>query len=196
MCVVCALCACVFLHSLTSAHLHLAGIALPTPVPCHTGSRRPTAPCVPCCTISAFGAVPHCLLLCTSLHCTVCALLHCSCGHRVVGIGHCFSASAHWAAQPVQRTTSLPRGSGHRNSCKTLPHCLGAVGTGTHAMHRHSVRRQWAVQHVRYTASLPGGSGQCNSCNALLHSMGVVGTGTPAIHCLTAWGQWAMGLMQ
>ena len=78
--VVCALCACVLLPSRTSAHSHLAGIALPTPLPSHKGSRRPSAPCVPRCTMSAFCVVSHCLLLSTTLHCTVCALLHCSCG--------------------------------------------------------------------------------------------------------------------
>ena len=64
----CALCASVLLHSRTCAHSHLAGIALPTPVPSHTGSRRPSAPCVPRCTISPFCVVPLCLVLCTALH--------------------------------------------------------------------------------------------------------------------------------
>ena len=121
VCVVCALCACVFLHSLTSAHLHLAGIALPTPVPCHTGSRRPTAPCVPRCTVNAFCAVPHCLLLCTSLHCTALCVPCCT---AVVGRGL-------WAVG----TASLPRRTGQCNPCNALPHCLEAVGTGTPAIH-------------------------------------------------------------
>ena len=35
----------------------------------------------------------------------------------------------------VQCTASLPGGSGQCNSCNTLPHCLGAVGSATAAMH-------------------------------------------------------------
>ena len=72
----CALCASVLLYSRTSAQSHLAGIALPTPVHSHTGSSRPTAPCVPRCTISTFCAVPHWLVLCTALHCVCPAALH------------------------------------------------------------------------------------------------------------------------
>ena len=75
MCVVCALCVSVLLHSRTSALSHLAGTALPTPVRSHTGSHWSTAPCVPRCTISAFCVVPHCLVLCTALHCVCPAAL-------------------------------------------------------------------------------------------------------------------------
>ena len=69
MCVVCEMYVGVLLHSRTSAYSHLAGIAPPTPVRCHIGSHRPTAPRVPRCTISAFRVVPHYLVLCTALHC-------------------------------------------------------------------------------------------------------------------------------
>ena len=63
----------------TSAQSHLAGFALLTPVHGHTGSSGPTAPCVLRCTIStlcALCAVPHCLVLCTALHCVCPAALH------------------------------------------------------------------------------------------------------------------------
>ena len=96
-------------------------------------------------------------------------------------------------------------------SCNTLPHCLGAVGSGPPPIQCVSAWGQWAVDLLQYTASLPGGSGQwtsCNtaslprgsgqwtSCNTLPHCLGVVGSGPPAIHCPTAWGQWAVGLPQ
>ena len=35
-------------------------------------------------------------------------------------------------------TGSLLGGSGQWDSCNALPHCLGAVGNGTPAMHRHT----------------------------------------------------------
>ena len=60
----------------TCAQSHLASIARPTPVHCHTGSSRPTAPCVPRCTISTLCAVPHCFVLCATLHCVCPAALH------------------------------------------------------------------------------------------------------------------------
>ena len=55
---------------------HLAGTVLPMPVHGHTGSKGPTAPCVPCCTISTLCAVRHCLVLCSALHCVCLAALH------------------------------------------------------------------------------------------------------------------------
>ena len=74
---------------------------------------------------------------CCALHCTACALLHCSCGQRAVGSGtpamHCHTAWRPWAVELLLRTAALPGGSGQWNSCNTLP---------------------W-------------GSGLCNSCNAL-----------------------------
>ena len=60
----------------TSAQSHLAGAALLTPVHGHTGSSGPTAPCVLRCTIRTLCAVPHCLVLCTALHCVCPAALH------------------------------------------------------------------------------------------------------------------------
>ena len=177
----------------TCAQSHLASTALLTPVHGHTGSSGPTAPCVLRCTISTLCAVPHCLVLCTALHCVCPAALHL----WAVGIGQC-------------------------NSCNALPHCLWAVGSATRTMHCLTAWGQWAVQLLQYTASLPQGSGQWNSCNALPHCVVAVGSGTPAMcgppswgdgescpvggrcrqngtramHCLTTCGQWAVQLVQ
>ena len=96
----------------------------------------------------------------------------------------------------MHNSAPLPGGSGQCNSCNALPHCLGAVGSGTPAMHCLTAWGYWAVQLLQYTAPLPGGSGQRNSCNALPHCPGAVGSGTPATHCLTAWEQWAVQLLQ
>ena len=123
---------------------------------------------------------------------------------------------SHWSTAPcvqlLQCTTSLPGGSGQWHSCNALPHCLGAVGSATPAMHCLTAWGQWtaqllkctaslpwgqwAVQLLQCTASLPGGSGQCNSCNALPHCLGAADSATPAMHCPTAWGQWAVQLLQ
>ena len=95
----------------------------------------------------------------------------------------------------VQCTAPLPGGSGQLNSCNALSHCLGAVGSGTPAMHYLTARGQWALELLQYTASLPGGSGQSNSCNALPHCLGAVGGATPAMHCPTAWGAMGSGTL-
>ena len=108
----------------------------------------------------------------------------------------CPTAWGQWTVQILQRTASLPGGSGQCNSCNALPHCLGAVDSATPAMHCPTAWGHWAVQLLQYTAALPGGSGQRNSCNALPHCPGAVGSGTPATHCLTAWEQWAVQLLQ
>ena len=39
-----------------------------------------------------------------------------------------------------------------------LPHCLGAVGSATPAMHCLTAWGQWAVELLQCTASLPWGS--------------------------------------
>ena len=87
--------------------------------------------------------------------------MHCPSALGAVGSGtpaiHCLTAWGQWAVELLQRTASLPWGSGQWNSCHTLPHC-------------------------------PGGSGQCNSCNTVPHCLGAVGSRTPAMHCLTALG--------
>ena len=109
---------------------------------------------------------------------------------------HCPTAWGQWAVQFLQCTASLPGGSGQCNSCNTLPHCLGAVGSGPPSIHGLTAWGQWAVDLLQYTAALPGGSGQWTSFNALLHCLGAVGSGPPATHCLTAWGQWAVDFLQ
>ena len=136
---------------------------------------------------------------------------------------HCLGA----VVQLLQCTASLPGGGGQwnfcnarahqlggrgvlprkwsplkeRNSCNALPHCLGAVGSGTLVTHCLFVRAQWAVEVLQCTASLLGGSGQCNSCNALPHRLGTWavevsqcagppagGTGSPAKAAVGAYG--------
>ena len=69
-----------------------------------------------------------------------------------------------------------------------MPHCLGAVGSGSPA----ACLGLRATDLLLHTASLPGGSGQWNSCYTPPHCLGAVGSGTPAIHRRTAWGQWAV----
>ena len=192
MCVVCALCVSVLWHSRTSALSHLADTALPTPARCHTGSHLPTAPCVPRCTTSAFSVVPHCLALGTTLHC-VCPAAPLLWAGQWAALR---TAWGLWAMEIALRTASLPGGGGQCNSCNALPHCPGAVGSATPAMHCLSALGQWAVQLLQRTASLPGGSGRRNSRNALPHCLGAVGSATPAMHCLTALGQWAVELLQ
>ena len=87
---------------------------------------------------------------------------------------HCHNAWGQWALELVQRIASLPRGSGQCNSCKTLPHRLGTVGSGTLAMHGPT---SWGDGE-----SCPRGG--CSLKSATL-----------AMHCLTAWGQWAVQLL-
>ena len=67
----------------------------------------------------------------------------------------------------LQRMASLSGGSGRWNSCNTRPQCLGAVGSGTLAIHCLTAWGQWAVQLLQYSATVPGGTGQWNSSNTL-----------------------------
>ena len=48
---------------------------------------------------------------------------------------HYLTALGQWAVELLQCTASLPGGSGQCNSCNALPRRLGAVGSGTPAMH-------------------------------------------------------------
>ena len=90
--------------------------------------------------------------------------------------------------QLLQRTASLPGGSGQCSLCNALPlcpgavgsgppamHCLtawvGAVGSATPAIHGRIAWGQWAVQLLQCIASLPWSSRQWNSCNALPHCL-------------------------
>ena len=100
------------------------------------------------------------------------------------------TAWGQWAVQLLQCTATLPEGSGQRNSCNALPHCLWAVGSEARALHRHTVWAQWAVELLSFTASLPRGGGQWKCCNALPHCLGAQGNATPAIHSHTPWGRW------
>ena len=50
-----------------------------------------------------------------------------------------------WQLELLSCTASLPRRGGHWNSCNALPHGLGAVGSGTPAMHCHTAHRPQAV---------------------------------------------------
>ena len=47
----------------------------------------------------------------------------------------CLTAWGLWAVDLLQCTAPLPGGSGQWTSCNALPHSLGAVGSGTPAMH-------------------------------------------------------------
>ena len=85
---------------------------------------------------------------------------------------HCHTASGQWAAQLLQCTASPPWGRGQWNSCQTLPHCLGAMGSRTPAMHHLTAWRQWAVEFLQSTP-------RC---------LKAVGSTTPVMHCHTAWG--------
>ena len=109
-----------------------------------------------------------------------------------------------WALQLLQCTVPLPGGSGQWNSCNAPPHCLGAVGIGTPAMHCRTAWGQWAMGLLRHTtprpwgqwavglpqcaALLPGSSGQWISCKTLPFCLGAVGSRTRATHRLTTWG--------
>ena len=64
-----------------------------------------------------------------------------------------------WAKELLQCSASLPVGSGQWNSCNALPHCLGAVGNASPAMHCHTAWGQWAVELLQCSGTLPGGSG-------------------------------------
>ena len=72
---------------------------------------------------------------------------------------HCLTARGQGVAQLLQCTATLPVGSGQWNSYNALPHCLGAVGSGSPAMHCLTAWGQWAVDFLQCTGTLPGGSG-------------------------------------
>ena len=178
-CVVCAPCVSVLLHSRTGALSHLPDTAGLTPMRSHTGSHWSTAPCVPRCTISAFCVVPHCLVLCTTLHCVCAAALllwaegsgQCNALSRrmeAVGSGtpalHCRIAWGQWAVELLPYTAPLPWGSGPGISCIALPLCLEAMVRASHALLCLTAWRQW-----------------------VLH--------TSTTHYLAAPGQWAVELL-
>ena len=87
-------------------------------------------------------------------------------------------------------------GSGQCNSCHTLPHCLGAVGSASAAMHCLTAWGHWAAELLQCAGLPAGGTGSPTqkrsvpkerySCNALPHYPEAVGSATPAMHCLAA----------
>ena len=60
----------------------------------------------------------------------------------------------------LQCTATPPGGSGRCNSCNTLPHYLGAVGSVTPAMHCHTAWGQWAVERLQCAGPPAGGTGK------------------------------------
>ena len=70
--------------------------------------------------------------------------------HRLTGWGH-------WAVQLLQCTATLPWG--RWNSCNAVPHCLGAVGSATLAMHCHTAWGRWAVELLQCAGPPTGGTG-------------------------------------
>ena len=114
------------------------------------------------------------------------ALLHClgAVGSATPAM-HCHTAWGQWAVQLLQCTATTPRGSWQWNSCNArahqlggrgvlprrqslpkeryscnaLPHCLGAVGNGTPAMHRLTTSGQWAMELLQCAGPPAGGTG-------------------------------------
>ena len=64
------------------------------------------------------------------------------------------------------------RGNGQWNSCNTLPHCPGAVGSAASAIQCLTAWGHWAVELMQYTASARGANEQLKSCNAVPHHAG------------------------
>ena len=94
-------------------------------------------------------------------------------------VTHCLTAWWQWAVELLQRTASLPGGSGQWNSCNALPHCLGAVGSAIPAVHYLAAWGQW----------------QWNPCNAPPYYLGAMGNATSAVHRRTPRGQRAVELL-
>ena len=100
----------------------------------------------------------------------------------------------------------------HWKTCNALPHCLGAmgsrtpamhcltalgvVGSGTPAWHYHNAGAQSAIELLSCTSSLPGVSQHCHSCNALPLCPGAMGSATRAVYCHTALGKGAVEILQ
>ena len=131
------------------------------------------------------------VLLCRRL-CTVTqgllGSLHFVCCAALLGAVHCNALCVLYQA-------NQQHSGGQWNSSNALPHCLGAVGSGTAAMRRHTACGQRAVEILQCTGTLHVGSGQPNSCNSLPHCLWVVGSGSCNVppQCLR---QWAVGILQ
>ena len=54
----------------------------------------------------------------------------------------------------LQRTATLPRGSGQSNCCNKAPHCLGPRGSATAVMHFHTILGQWVVELLQCGATV------------------------------------------
>ena len=76
---------------------------------------------------------------------------------------------------PLRYATSPPGDSRQCHPYNALPHCLGAVGSGTRATQCLTAWGQWARELLQHTAPLLEGSGQWNPCKAPPHYLG--GTG-------------------
>ena len=95
-------------------------------------------------------------------------------------------------------TASLPCGSGQWNSCISLQHCPGAVGSGSPATCCRIALRQWAQDLLLLTVTLPGGSGQWKSCRytaALPWGSGQWYSRNTMLHCPRGSGQRAVDVM-
>ena len=128
------------------------------------------------------NALPHCLGAVGSAtpatHCLT------AWGRWAVECLQCAGAPAGWTGSPapeavaayvavlLQCTALPPGGSEQWNSCYALPHCSGAVGSGTPAMREPT---SWGESY--------SGGGRCPK------------SGNPATHCHAAWGQWAAELL-
>ena len=127
----------------------------------------------------------------------------------------CLTTQAHRAMELLSCAVTLPKGTGQCNPCNALPHCLGAEGSASPAVQRHTregggggstpavlgspswweeesclgVSRCLKTELLQRGVTLLEGSGDCNRCNALPQCLGAVGGGNPVMHCLTALGQ-------
>ena len=97
-------------------------------------------------------------------------------------------------------------GNGQWGSFNTLPHCWGAVGSGSPSVHCHTAGEQWAMNLLLYSATPVQSGGQWDSFRTpphcwgspatLPHHRGAAGRESPAVHRHTAREQWAVGILQ
>ena len=80
---------------------------------------------------------------------------------------HCLTTWGQWAMELLQRTASLPRGTGQWSSCNAPADKLEG---------REVLPRRWPLPEKR------------TSYDALPKCLGALGSATNAMHCLTAWG--------
>ena len=130
-------------HCLHAVRQCIAGVAVPTaPWRCGSTLQKLHCPLPPCSE---------------AVYCSWGDGESCPGGGCCLKIGppamHCHNAWAQWAVELMSCSASLPGGSGQWNSCNALPHCLGAVGSGTPATgsgtagtHCLTAWGQWVVQ--------------------------------------------------